>query len=459
MAIRDIEEGEVLISLPYDVALTEGAALRHPILGALLNRSEFCSEQVMCMYILYEAHARESPLRLYMRLLPTEFSTPDYWPPEALPLLANPLRTGKVERRKQKIQKFYDGVQSLIESHPSLFPAEDYTLAAFTWAYNVLDSRAFSIPSPEPKRHKHDHQNESEEGDKEEEDEEEGEEEEGVEEEEAAAATGTVNEEDDWALFPLADMMNHSLDGETEFGFDIETNRFTVTSSRTYAKGEQIFLKYNSMGNWHLLKHYGFILPNNPHDSYPVTLPPPTTTSFLNDSVFQIAKWRLFEEHDLLSNLEITRTGESDTLLSSLRIRFMSEPEFPSFTTALRGAPISQVNDCNVYQCLMRYCKQQLAGLPDIPESDFPVGSSHWAAAQIASLDREILRAALHRTEKRYRELCQLLYYERPTALLPQMQNLSLRFSNLSDPQKPVAHFTRINRLVNEFILKNDWQP
>ena len=45
---------------------------------------------------------------------------------------------------------------------------------------------------------------------------------------------------DDWAIIPLADMLNHSLDGETEFSFSCKTRLFTVRASRAYKRGEQV---------------------------------------------------------------------------------------------------------------------------------------------------------------------------------------------------------------------------
>ena len=64
-----------------------------------------------------------------------------------------------------------------------------------------------------------------------------------------------------------------------------------------------MFLRYNSMGTWDLVKHYGFCVPDNPSDSYPVTLGLEAPSVTLKDSVFEIAKARLYAEHELFRSV------------------------------------------------------------------------------------------------------------------------------------------------------------
>eukprot|EP01012_Entosiphon_sulcatum_P009843 TRINITY_DN15652_c0_g1_i3.p1 TRINITY_DN15652_c0_g1~~TRINITY_DN15652_c0_g1_i3.p1 ORF type:complete len:393 (+),score=64.63 TRINITY_DN15652_c0_g1_i3:26-1180(+) len=284
MATRDINPGETVVSIPYNLLITEAAALRHPVLGPLLFplRKKLLCEQVMCLHILVEKFDDQSLWKWYFRLLPKSFTTTDYLQDAELELLGD-FRKAKALRRRVKIRGFYDGLRSdVLTKHPELFPESRYTWDEFLWAYNILDSRAFCITDPcraeaiqalegtaKPDEDSEE-EDEEEEGDEDEEEESEdeapAEKTQGGSDEPGKASaivtkeTSTEDDQDDWAIVPLADMFNHSVDGETEFSFDTELRVFTCVVGRAYQCGEQICIKYNSMGNWHLLKHYGFVV-------------------------------------------------------------------------------------------------------------------------------------------------------------------------------------------------------
>ncbi len=61
-----------------------------------------------------------------------------------------------------------------------------------------------------------------------------------------------------------------------------------------------MFLRYNGFGTWHLVKYYGFCVPDNPEDSYALPKAPAEKAPTLDDSLFEIAKARLYTEHSLL---------------------------------------------------------------------------------------------------------------------------------------------------------------
>eukprot|EP00906_Rhabdomonas_costata_P014908 RCo021387 len=482
VARQPVKAGEKVISVPYDLCFTECSVYRHPILGPLLKSLPGASsEQVMCTHILYEYSDPGSFWAPYVRLFPGTFDTLEYFSEDELRFLGSSLRRGKVERRKLKIKRHFDGVLPLYESHRDIFPSAKFNLDTFTWAYNVLDSRAFNITSPEPhlrpgraarkgspsepevkqppaggpERRGEDLVEESLEDEDEDDEEEEDEEDEEDAAKNAGREGGSQEDASDWALVPLADMMNHRLDGETEYGFDVSSRMFEVTASRDYEPGDQIFLKYNSMDTWGLLKHYGFVVPENPYAYVPVQDSFLEDTEGAKDSVFHIAKMRLFTEHELHRNLYVTRTSESSKLLQALRIRFLSEDEFPEYRAALRNVPVSNTNDLNVYQFLMRYCKKALECLQPPEGSDnLPPGSHAWMAFQVFLSDRGVLEAALARVTARYRELCQLIYHGAVTAQILR----KMREVQLADPMTPegdsrvthqeVAQFTRVSRLI-----------
>ena len=66
------------------------------------------------------------------------------------------------------------------------------------------------------------------------------------------------------ALIPGLDLFNHGFDAGTVL--QLKDNTWTLTSSKSYNAGDQIFLSYgDDKDNWKLLLTYGFSIPNNPN--------------------------------------------------------------------------------------------------------------------------------------------------------------------------------------------------
>lgn len=72
------------------------------------------------------------------------------------------------------------------------------------------------------------------------------------------------------ALVPFLDMFNHSPEVEIEndenFGYSL------INKNMNIEKGDQVFINYGPHDNLKLYIDYGFIVPNNPHDSVPVII-------------------------------------------------------------------------------------------------------------------------------------------------------------------------------------------
>ncbi|KAJ6117567.1 hypothetical protein N7512_007292 [Penicillium capsulatum] len=65
------------------------------------------------------------------------------------------------------------------------------------------------------------------------------------------------------ALVPFADYFNHS-DVDCDVSFTDE--EYTLTATKDYAKGEEVFMNYGSHSNDLLLAEYGFMMDQNRHD-------------------------------------------------------------------------------------------------------------------------------------------------------------------------------------------------
>lgn len=67
------------------------------------------------------------------------------------------------------------------------------------------------------------------------------------------------------ALVPGADLLNHANGATTRVRYDVFGDHVAVVASAQ--KGHQVFLDYGPLANADLLLDFGFVLPNNMHDS------------------------------------------------------------------------------------------------------------------------------------------------------------------------------------------------
>ncbi|KAM9969461.1 hypothetical protein ACTFIR_001296 [Dictyostelium discoideum] len=80
-----------------------------------------------------------------------------------------------------------------------------------------------------------------------------------------------LEDKDDCALVPLADLFNHSSDDvNTETKFDEKKQCYQVITKTKFEKDSQVFISYGKHSNFTLLNHYGFIIENNSNDSIPL---------------------------------------------------------------------------------------------------------------------------------------------------------------------------------------------
>ncbi|GAB0138661.1 hypothetical protein EsDP_00006887 [Epichloe bromicola] len=105
--------------------------------------------------------------------------------------------------------------------------------------------------------------------------------------------------EDHMVLQPVADLFNHSPDG-CSVSFD--EDRYTITTTTSYEKGRELFIRYGSHSNDFLLVEYGFTLPSGMNkwdeiclDPYMTSLFSPRRKKTLQDAGFW-GEWMLDSE-------------------------------------------------------------------------------------------------------------------------------------------------------------------
>ncbi|CAG5958473.1 unnamed protein product [Menidia menidia] len=263
LATDDIEEGEVLFTIPRPALLHQGTTKVSSLLekgdGSKANirvqRTANCSGLVMVMSstpptekqslesssgwvplllaLLYEYTSPQSHWRPYLSLWPDfrALDQPMFWSKEErAELLRGTGLPELVDTDLSNIRREYkEVVVPFMLRHPDLWSPDTHTLELYTQLVAFVMAYSFQEPQEE----------------EDDEDEEE-------EEEEDKAPNPPV-------MVPMADMLNHVSDHNANLEFTAESLKMVCV--RRIAKGEEVFNTYGQMANGQLLHMYGFTEP------------------------------------------------------------------------------------------------------------------------------------------------------------------------------------------------------
>ncbi|KAK0142104.1 N-lysine methyltransferase setd6 [Merluccius polli] len=233
LAKEDIEEGEVLFTIPRSVLLHQGTSKVSARLEQGKESLESSSGWVpLLLALLYEYTCPESPWAPYLSLW-TDFSSLDqplFWSTEERDTLLR--GTGipeAVERDLANIQREYSTVVlPFISKHTDLWNPSTHTLQLYTRLVAFVMAYSFQEPLEE-------------------------EEDDDDEEEEEEKAPNLP------MMVPMADMLNHVSNHNANLEYTPECLKMVCV--RPIRKGQEVFNTYGQMANWQLLHMYGFTEP------------------------------------------------------------------------------------------------------------------------------------------------------------------------------------------------------
>ncbi|KAM4618347.1 N-lysine methyltransferase setd6 [Polymixia lowei] len=246
LAKEDIEEGEVLFTIPRSALLHQGTTKVSALLEQEEASLESCSGWVpLLLALLYEYTSPQSHWRPYLSLW-TDFSTldqPMFWSKEERDRLLQGTGVPEaVETDLANIQKEYtDVVLPFIAKHSDLWSPDTHTLELYTRLVAFVMAYSFQEPL------------EAEEEDDEE------------EEEEERAPNPPM-------MVPMADMLNHVSNHNANLEYTLESLKMVCV--RPIRRGEEVFNTYGQMANWQLLHMYGFTepYPSNSNDTVDIPM-------------------------------------------------------------------------------------------------------------------------------------------------------------------------------------------
>ncbi|PON27281.1 set-domain histone methyltransferase-9 [Trichoderma gamsii] len=231
--LRRFKQGERILTIPGDSLWTVEHAYADPILGPVLRSTQppLSVEDTLAVYLLF-VRSRESGYegpRSHVAALPARYSSSIFFAEDELEVCAGTSLYTITKQVNQRIKDDYRGLlMRVLGLHPDLFPLDQFTIEDYKWALCTFWSRAMDFVLPNGKALR--------------------------------------------VLAPFADMLNHSPEVKQCHAYDPLSGNLSVLAGKDYEVGDQISIFYGSIPNNRLLRLYGFVISDNPNDSYDLVL-------------------------------------------------------------------------------------------------------------------------------------------------------------------------------------------
>ncbi|UKZ61624.1 uncharacterized protein TrAtP1_002884 [Trichoderma atroviride] len=230
---RRFQQGERILTIPGDSLWTVEHADSDPLLGPVLRSVQppLSVEDTLAVYLLFvrlREHGYEGP-RSHVAAMPARYSSSIFFNEDELEVCAGTSLYTITKQLEERIEDDYRVlVMRVFTQHPDLLPLAKISIQDYKWALCTVWSRAmdFVLPNGKPLR----------------------------------------------VLAPFADMINHSPEVKQCHAYDPSSGNLSVLAGKDYEIGDQIYISYGSIPNNRLLRLYGFVIPENPNDSYDLVL-------------------------------------------------------------------------------------------------------------------------------------------------------------------------------------------
>ncbi|CAI2166878.1 9917_t:CDS:10, partial [Funneliformis geosporum] len=310
MATRNINAGEIIISVPKKFLLT-----RESLKDQLSRHSmKFTAHQFIALYLILEyKKGKQSNIYPYIDMLPKDFDNmPLTYGKEFFDLLPYNVQVD-VESQRTKFERDYKGIKKFLDGQPdfqSKITREDYL-----WGWLCVNTRCIYLESK-----------------------------------------SSYDVKDHIAIAPFLDFLNHSHEAKIKGEFNQATQCYEITTFTPYKKGNQVFINYGPHDNFFILMEYGFVIPNNPYNYVSLD------REFFEISLPEETELIRQEKLDLL--LHHGFYGDYSLRISEISFRLM---------TALRLRVIQRFNVSTLEaQGIIRKWKKTITGLTEIinPENE-----------------------------------------------------------------------------------------
>lgn len=278
VAVRDIAEGEIVLSIPRRLFMCADTALECPAVQMMMARARsarerLCERQVLALHLLLERDKGvASAWNAFIASIPASYTTLEYWSEEEVRGLQLPALVNLAHSRRAIVRSEFQQLLHLLQDVNTSLGAdkagsgqemtlrmeqvgEVLTWEAYRWAAATVSTRSCHLAA------RHD-----------------------LAVEFMGDSVGT--------LVPVLDLLNHAPDCSlaADCSYDaqvisVEGGRverggggaYQVKAKRFYKAGQEVLIHYGPWGNAGLLEHYGFVMRSNSLDSCTILLPAPVS--------------------------------------------------------------------------------------------------------------------------------------------------------------------------------------
>lgn len=246
-ALEDVKPNELIVKIPKSLLITTSVASHGHIKHLLVNPQVSDAQSVLAAFLIYELHLGvESEWKPYLDTIPNSFSNPYFCrnnEKKQLPSYLSDVLSVQSAQIKSTFLALMISIRNPLEfeddgssielkrcRHCGTPYEEIITFSKYQWAYFVVNTRAVYIDDREGE---------------------------------------TRFRNDNLALAPYLDLINHSFDASVRTGLfqdQTKTEYYQITTLKAFDKGSQVFINYGSHDNTKLYVEYGFFIPNNPLD-------------------------------------------------------------------------------------------------------------------------------------------------------------------------------------------------
>ncbi|CAJ0765484.1 12967_t:CDS:2 [Entrophospora sp. SA101] len=363
--LRPLKYNDLVLTIPSTFLWTVDGALDDPILGPVIHpiKSSLSVEDTLAVFLLFVKSRKEGyeGRRSHVELLPSSYTTSLFFDDDELEICSGSSLYLLTQQLKQQIKDDYLQLfNNLFSKHPDIFPLEKFTQNDYIWALCTVWSRAMDFQLPDKQFR---------------------------------------------CIVPFADLLNHSFDVQLCHIYDSKSGNLRVVAGKDYAIGEQVFINYGPVPNNRFLRLYGFVLPDNPHDSYDLVLSTHPLAPLYAQKISMLESAGL--KADASFPLKLDDPLPLD-VLRYLRIQRLTPSEVPTIKVN-HGARnvVSARNEAEILGALIEALEGLLAefGIPleelesRIASGKYQKGSSSWAAAHVSIGEQRVLRMSLQKAK------------------------------------------------------------
>jgi protein-histidine N-methyltransferase len=213
-----IEDDELVMEIPYACVFTVEMGKATPtgqivVQKNIEGRFDAPKHIYLMLFLLIDGEDEHSFFQPYYKILPESLSgMPIFWSEEEYAYLKGSYLLQQCQMRKDAIRRDYEEILA-VDSTFSRFSLEQ-----FAWARMIVCSRNFG---------------------------------------------GMIKGTRSSGMVPMADMLNHYRPRETRWGFNEDSNMFTIHSCCEIGIGDSVYDSYGKKCQHRFLLNYGFAIENN----------------------------------------------------------------------------------------------------------------------------------------------------------------------------------------------------